>query len=182
MGNLTYTIDLDALTRHVFITGITGSGKSNTCRRFIEEMLQQGINFMVIEPAKDEYVQLALGYNASGRFKQKIDVYAPGRDAWGGQKLSQLQLNPFDIIRLPGALTQVMPHLDRLKSIFNASFPMYEILPVILEEGLVDLYDSQGWLEDELPPEGAGAPTLKQLTRADWRPGESQGVRGPDHG
>jgi hypothetical protein len=163
LGDLTYNVDLDSLTRHVFITGITGSGKSNTCRRFVEEMLKQDTNFMVIEPAKDEYVRLALGYNASGRFNKKIAVYIPGRDSWGGQKLPQLQLNPFDIIRLPGALTQVMPHLDRLKSIFNASFPMYEILPVILEEGLVDLYDSQGWLEDELPPDGVGAPTLSQL-------------------
>jgi Helicase HerA, central domain len=163
LGELAYNIDLDALTRHVFITGITGSGKSNTCRRFIEEMLDQGTNFMVIEPAKDEYVRLGLGYNASGRFKKKIAVYAPGRDSWGGQKLDQLHINPFDVIRMPGALTQVMPHLDRLKSIFNASFPMHEILPVILEEGLVDLYDSQGWLEEELPPPGICAPTLSQL-------------------
>ncbi len=161
--NLNYRIDMDALTRHVFITGITGSGKSNTCRRFIEELLNQGTNFMVIEPAKNEYVQLGLGYNASGKYKQKIAVYVPGRDTLGGQKLDQLKINPFDIIRLPGALTQVMPHLDRLKSIFNASFPMYEILPVILEEGLVDLYDSQGWLGDELPPDGVGTPTLSQL-------------------
>ena len=161
---LAYNIDLDSLTRHVFITGITGSGKSNTCRRFIEEMMAQKTNFMVIEPAKDEYVQLALAYNNSGKFKKKIAVYMPGRKDWGGQKLDQLKINPFDIIRLEGAHTNVMPHLDRLKSIFNASFPMYEILPVILEEGLVDLYDSQGWLEDdELPPDGAGAPTLSQL-------------------
>ena len=163
LGELAYNVDLDALTRHVFITGITGSGKSNTCRRFIEEMLEQGTPFMVIEPAKDEYVQLALGYNASGKYKQKIAVYVPGRDTWGGEKLDHLQLNPFEVIRLEGALTQVMPHLDRTKSIFNSSFPMYEILPVILEEGLVDLYDSQGWLEDELPPEGVGYPTLSQL-------------------
>ena len=161
---LEYKIDLDSLTRHVFITGITGSGKSNTCRRFIEEMMAQKTNFMVIEPAKDEYVQLALAYNNSGKFKKKIAVYMPGRDDWGGQKLDQLKVNPFDIIRLEGAHTNVMPHMDRLKSIFNASFPMYEILPVILEEGLVDLYESQGWLEDdELPPDGAGAPTLSQL-------------------
>ncbi len=164
IGGLAYNVDLDALTRHVFITGITGSGKSNTCRRFIEEMLDQKIPFMVIEPAKDEYVQLALGYNASGKYKKKIAVYMPGRDDWGGEKLGQMKINPFDIIRLKGAHTNVMPHLDRLKSIFNASFPMYEILPVILEEGLVDLYESQGWLEDdELPPDGAGAPTLSQL-------------------
>ena len=92
---------------------------------------------------------------------------APGEtipDDDNEEQLDQLKVNPFDIIRLEGAHVSVMPHLDRLKSIFNASFPMYEILPVILEEGLVDLYDSQGWLEeDELPPAGVAAPTISQL-------------------
>ena len=163
VGSLEYALPLASLTRHVFITGITGSGKSNTCRRFLEEMMARDLNFMVIEPAKDEYVQLALGYNQSGRFKREIAVYAPGRESWGGQPLDSLKLNPFDIVRLQGAIVQVMPHLDRLKSIFNASFPMYEILPVILEEALVDLYDSQGWLEEELPPDNVGCPTLSNL-------------------
>ena len=160
---LNYDVDIDTLTRHVFITGITGSGKSNTCRRLLASLMEAGRNFLVIEPAKDEYVQLALAYNQAGTYKRKIAVYMPGRSEWGGQPLGELQLNPFDIIRLKGATTQVMPHLDRLKSIFNASFPMYEILPVILEEGLVDLYDSRGWLEDVLPPENVQCPTLEQL-------------------
>jgi hypothetical protein len=163
ISGLEYDVDINSLTRHVFITGITGSGKSNTCRRFIAEMMGRGINFLVIEPAKDEYVQLALAYNQAKTFDRPITVYMPGRAEWGGQKLGQMQLNPFDIVRIPNATAQVMPHLDRLKSIFNASFPMYEILPVILEEALVDLYDSQGWLEEELPPEGVGAPTLENL-------------------
>jgi hypothetical protein len=163
IGDLDYAIDSDTLTRHVFITGITGSGKSNTCRRLLDSLMQQERNFLVIEPAKDEYVQLALAYNQAGTYQRKIAVYVPGRTAWGGCPVEALQLNPFDIIRLPGAITQVMPHLDRLKSIFNASFPMYEILPVILEEALVDLYDSQGWLEDELPPAEVLCPTLGQL-------------------
>ena len=160
---LGYDIDLDSLTRHIFITGITGSGKSNTCRRIISELMESNKNFLVIEPAKDEYVQLALAYNQAGTFDREIAVYMPGRNEWGGHPLGQLQLNPFDIVQIPGATTQVMPHLDRLKSIFNASFPMYEILPVILEEALVDLYDSQGWLEETLPPDGIGRPTLEQL-------------------
>ena len=160
---LNYDIDLDSLTRHIFITGITGSGKSNTCRRLISEMMQSGKNFLVIEPAKDEYVQLALAHNQAGTFDREIAVYMPGRNDWGGHPLGDLRLNPFDIVQIPDAITQVMPHLDRLKSIFNASFPMYEILPVILEEALVDLYDSQGWLEETLPPDGIGRPTLEQL-------------------
>ena len=163
IGNLDYEVDLDTLTRHVFITGITGSGKSNTCRRLLASLMESGRNFLVIEPAKDEYVQLALAYNQSGAFDRKIAVYLPGRKEWGNQPLGELRLNPFDIIRLKGATVQVMPHLDRLKSIFNASFPMYEILPVILEEALVDLYSSQGWLEDNLPPANIQCPTLGQL-------------------
>jgi len=163
VGGVKYNVDLDSLTRHVFITGITGSGKSNTCRRLISNLMEQGVNFMVIEPAKDEYVQLALAYNQAGTFDREIAVYMPGRKAWGGTELEKLRLNPFDIVQLPGAEMQVMPHMDRLKSIFNASFPMQEILPVILEESLVDLYASQGWLEDEPPPDGIERPMLSQL-------------------
>ncbi len=160
---LKYSIDVDSLTRHVFVTGITGSGKSNTCRRLLANLMEQGRNFMVIEPAKDEYVQLALAYNQSGTFDREIAVYMPGRKSWGGVTLEELRLNPFDIVELPGAEMQVMPHMDRLKSIFNASFPMQEILPVILEESLVDLYASQGWLEDAPPPPGIERPMLNQL-------------------
>ena len=163
LGELTYQVDLNTLTRHVFITGITGSGKSNTCRRLIADLMDRGVNFMVIEPAKDEYVQLALAHNKAGTFDREIAVYMPGRSQWGGKSLDALRLNPFEVVRMPDATAQVMPHLDRLKSIFNASFPMQEILPVILEEALVDLYDSQGWLEADLPPEGIGFPTLDQL-------------------
>ena len=163
VGNLTYEVDVNTLTRHVFVTGITGSGKSNTCRRLIAELMARNVNFMVIEPAKDEYVQLALAYNQAGTFDRPISVYMPGRSAWGGHRLEPLRLNPFDVVRLPGVTAQVMPHLDRLKSIFNASFPMQEILPVILEEGLIDLYDSQGWLEASLPEAAVACPTLEQL-------------------
>lgn len=163
IGELNYEIDTDTLTRHVFVTGITGSGKSNTCRRLIEDMMKQRKNFLVIEPAKHEYVQLALTYNKANTFDRKIAVYVPGRTEFAKTPLEQLRLNPFDIIRVPGAMAQVMPHLDRLKSIFNASFPMYEILPVILEESLVDLYSSQGWLGDELPPTEVQCPTLSQM-------------------
>jgi len=161
---LDYNVEIDSLTRHVFITGITGSGKSNTCRRMIKSLMEGGRNFLVIEPAKDEYVQLALAYNQYKTFDREIAVYKKKRKMWGGQEVESLKINPFDIVRLEGAMPQVMPHLDRLKSIFNASFPMYEILPIILEEALVDLYDSQGWLEEELPPIGVAAPTLESLS------------------
>ncbi len=159
---LAYKLQANDLTRHVFITGITGSGKSNTCRGLLTQLLNENINFMVIEPAKDEYARLALQLNEIGDFKKKINVYMPGRKEILGNSLGTLHLNPFDIIRLKGSPIEVMPHMDRLKSILNASFPMYEIMPVILEEALVDLYDSQGWIE-AIPPEEVLCPTIEQL-------------------
>jgi len=163
VGKLSYQVDLNSLTRHVFITGITGSGKSNTCRRLIAELMRNNINFMVIEPAKEEYVQLATAYNEAGTFDRKIDIYMPGRKNWRGREVKTLKINPFDLVMLPNVDVQVMAHLDRLKSIFNSAFVMQEILPVILEEALVDLYESQGWFDDPLPNSGVGRPQIEQL-------------------
>ena len=91
---LTYDVEIDLLTRHIFITGITGSGKSNTCRRLIQSLMEHGKNFLVIEPAKDEYVQLALAYNQAGTFDREIAVYMPGRKEWGGESLEDFNDQP----------------------------------------------------------------------------------------
>ena len=55
-------LDLESLTAHCFITGSTGSGKSNTTYKIIDELISQknNVKFLVIEPAKGEY-KLAFG-------------------------------------------------------------------------------------------------------------------------
>jgi DNA helicase HerA-like ATPase len=78
---LNYDIDDNSLTSHIFTTGITGSGKSNTCRRILAGLMASDMNFMIIKPAKDEYLQLALAYNHQARFEQEISVYVPGYDS-----------------------------------------------------------------------------------------------------
>jgi len=49
------TLDVDSLAMHTFITGSTGSGKSNTVYQILRELRRQKIQFLVIEPAKGEY-------------------------------------------------------------------------------------------------------------------------------
>lgn len=44
-----------SLCSHAFITGSTGSGKSNTVYQILNEALEQNTKFLVIEPAKGEY-------------------------------------------------------------------------------------------------------------------------------
>lgn len=48
-------LNRQALTAHTFITGSTGSGKSNTVYELLRQLDAGGVNFMVIKPAKGEY-------------------------------------------------------------------------------------------------------------------------------
>ena len=58
LGQITNKIvelDNKSLNMHTFITGSTGSGKSNTVYQMLTELHQDGIPFLVVEPAKGEY-------------------------------------------------------------------------------------------------------------------------------
>jgi len=127
------------LTRHVFVTGITGSGKTNSCFALLKagargagrERAAGPVPFLVIEPAKGEY----RGLMAEKEFAD-LRVYTAGDET-----ISPFRINPFQFV--PG--TNLVTHLDYLKSIFNASFPMYAAMPYLLEEAVVRLYESKGW-------------------------------------
>ena len=56
-----YSIPLNILSRHALISGINGSGKTNTVQAILNSI--KGTPFLVIEPAKTEYVDWALEYN-----------------------------------------------------------------------------------------------------------------------
>src|SRR5207247_10250324 len=48
-------IPLDALTKHVFIAGMTGSGKTTSCFNLLLQLYRLGVPFVVIEPVKRDY-------------------------------------------------------------------------------------------------------------------------------
>jgi len=97
----------DSLAMHTFITGATGAGKSNAVYHLLEQLPDEEIPFLVIEPAKGEYKNV---FGSNG-----IAVYGtnPKRGAI-------LRLNPF---RFPKEI-HVLEHLDRLVEIFNVCWPM----------------------------------------------------------
>lgn len=163
-----YKMSLRSLTKHTLVTGINGSGKSTTCLKIIQEMLRLEVPFLVIEPAKTEYVEWAIAHNQKlpPDSPERIAIYMPGEHSdKKKQELEPLILNPFDIVWLNSEdIPQVLAHIDRLKSIFNASFPMQEILPVLLEEVLFVTYKKPfDWLADTLPDFNTSRPNLTQM-------------------
>ena len=159
LTNMSYKIPTDVLSRHTLLSGINGSGKTNTVQAILNNL--QDIPFLVIEPAKTEYVDWAIEYNKKHP-ENPIDIYIPGCKKYkNGFVPKPLKLNPFQLVWLnqeqePNVLT----HIDRLKSTFAAAFPMYDILPVLMEDLIYTVYQnkSTNWLGEEpkfgvtLPP------------------------------
>lgn len=167
---LDYKLSLKSLSKHGLISGITGSGKSTTGLRLLKELNEQQIPFLIIEPAKEEYVEWAIKFNASlaPNDPRRIAVYIPGVQTWRGHKLEQLILNPLDFIWLDrNSEPHLLSHIDRLKSILTAAFPMYEVLPIALEDTLFHTYTHQKWLANDISSLfDSPRPTLSNLLDA----------------
>jgi hypothetical protein len=130
--DIPYWIDVDDLTRHAFIAGVTGSGKTNTIFHLLNQVDAAGVPFLVIEPAKTEYRALLDDPELGGR----LALFT-----LGDEQVSPLRLNPFEVP--PG--TKVGEHLDLLRSAFHASFGMWTPLPQVLERCLHAVYEERGW-------------------------------------
>ena len=122
-------LDIDELTKHVFVTGTTGSGKSNTLYLLLNGIIDKGKKFLVIEPAKGEYKHV---------FGNKPGVFVYGSNPNMNQLL---RINPFEF---PEGV-HVYEHIDRLVEIFNACWPMYAAMPVVLKKAITDAYKHCGW-------------------------------------
>lgn len=132
-------IDAKSLTAHTFITGSTGSGKSTTIYKLLDELsgtrigdTDETVKFMVIEPAKGEYKN-ALAMN------KKLDVHVYGTNP---NVTKLLRINPF---KFPKDQIHIYEHLDRLTEIFNVCWPMYAAMPAVLKAAMENAYRSAGW-------------------------------------
>ncbi len=129
--NQRISLSKEELTKHTFITGSTGSGKSNTIYKLLEKLGNEGIRFLVVEPAKGEYKE-ALGN------KKGVTTYGTNPLITDTRLL---RMNPF---RFPKH-THVLEHLDRLVEIFNVCWPMYAAMPAILKDSIERAYVKSGW-------------------------------------
>lgn len=125
-------LDRADLNKHVFVTGVTGAGKTTTCLKLL---IESGLPFLVIEPAKTEYRALA-AFCGDG-----IDYYRPNGDPY-----QSLRINPFALVRKD---QRIKSHAGFLKNVFAAVFPMEASMPMMVEAAILAAYEDRGWDIDE---------------------------------
>ena len=123
-------LNRQAMTSHTFVTGSTGTGKSNAVYHLLDEITKNGqTTFLVVEPAKGEYKNV---------FGNCTDVQVFGTNP---RKTPLLRMNPF---AFPEDI-HILEHIDRLVEIFNACWPMYAAMPAVLKDAIERSYQKVGW-------------------------------------
>lgn len=147
-----FGVSLDSINRHVFVSGATGAGKSETVRALLRGLNQRRIPWLVIEPAKAEYAALAPWLDP----RDPVVVIRPGDPHVPPPMINPLE--PSSIV--VGGVRHTFPlqtHLDMVKALFTASFNAQEPFPQVLSAGLTGAYRSRGW---NLVTGGAVEPSL----------------------
>lgn len=149
------SLDKKALNKHIFITGVTGTGKTTTCQKLL---LESEMPFLVIEPAKTEYRILI-----DEPKTKDILIFTLGKDT-----VSPFRLNPFEFFKHETITSRV----DMLKAAMEASFDMEAAIPQLLESSMYECYKDYGWniltnknskFEDPFAEGVYSFPTLKDL-------------------
>ncbi len=124
-------LSTEDLRKHIFVTGVTGAGKTTTCLKLL---LESKLPFLVIEPAKTEYRALH-GQGVA------VEYYCLGRE-----DLTPFRLNPFELL---SPRQNLASHIDTLKATLAAVFPMEAAMPQIVEEAIIRAYQGKGWMIHE---------------------------------
>lgn len=124
------------LTEHAFITGKTGSGKTNSCKIIADNLLDH-CQIIVLESAKDEYK----GWAADN----KIKYYAPGSRDFNDLAFPIFRI-PFDekngkfLAKVP-----ISQHIGGLWGVISSAFPLEGPMIPLLKRALHKVYEDYGW-------------------------------------
>jgi hypothetical protein len=122
-------ISVDSLTKHLFLTGMTGAGKTTSAFNLLVQLHQLGIPFLVVEPVKNEYRSLATTVRS-------LQVFT-----LGDEETAPFRLNIFE----PPPGVKVQTHVEHLAAIWNSSFVMHAPLCYVVKDILAQTYRACGW-------------------------------------
>lgn len=149
-------VGLDQAQKHLFVAGVTGSGKTTTILNILQQLWEKHqVPFLVLEPAKSEYRILADG---GGKLAKDLRIYSPGNE-----RLSPFRFNPLEV---PSGVT-VEEHISALEACFAGAIPMSGgPLPSLISEAIVRCYEEAGFSLGDEESKGRPWPTMKTLVSA----------------
>lgn len=122
--------------KHIFIAGVTGSGKTTTAQKLL---LETNYPFLIIEPAKTEY----RGLVNTEEFKNLL-VFT-----LGDEDVAPFRMNPLE---LKGPEPEygikaetISSKIDMIKGAILSSFDLEAAIPQVIEDTLYYSYEKKGW-------------------------------------
>ncbi len=127
-------IPLSLFTKHTYISGVPGSGKTYTMKHLITSLwIDNGIPLLIFEPAKQEYRGL---YEMNNEIMGKMILFSPGANTH-----FPLFINPFEV---PQGIT-VSEHITNIVNVFEGAFDLPSPLPFLLNSAIEQAYTEHGW-------------------------------------
>ncbi len=158
-NNYDVVIPQKLLPKHMFVCGVPGSGKTNTMLHLanslwnckVEENGEKHklhIPFLVLEPAKREYRELAL-FDIP-----ELLIFSPS-----ARTNFQIKINPFEF---PKGLT-LSEHISKLCQVFEGAFPIASPAPFILDRAIQAVYEKHGWNVKDINTGTKSYPLMSEL-------------------
>lgn len=141
-------IPFEMFPKHMFVCGVPGSGKTNTMLHIASSLWNNRIPFLVLEPAKREYRELAL-FDIP-----ELILFSPSANTD-----FPLKINPFEF---PIGLT-LSEHIGKLCQVFEGAFPVPAPSPFILDTAIQAVYEKHGWTAADINTGEKAYPTLSEL-------------------
>lgn len=158
-NNYDVVIPQKLLSKHMFVCGVPGSGKTNTMLHLANslwnyEVEENGekhklhIPFLVLEPAKREYRELAL-FDIP-----ELLIFSPSACT-----NFPIKINPFEF---PKGLT-LSEHISKLCQVFEGAFPITPPAPFILDRAIQAIYEKHGWNVKDVNTGTKSYPLMSEL-------------------
>jgi len=136
--NLESRLPLAMLTKHMFVAGVPGSGKTTAVYNMLVQLFRLRKPFLVIETAKTEYRVLKTLQNHPDetvkKMARQLRIYSPGNDM-----VSPFRFNP---LFFPEGIT-LDEHISQILSCFEAAMPMGGPLQALIAEAVEEVYEDR---------------------------------------
>ena len=146
-------VRLDSLKKHALLAGVPGGGKTRSMEHLIYQLClpENNVPFVVLEPAKKEYRAVV---GTPREFMKDITVFSPG-----GLGSFMLRINPFEFpVGMP-----LSEHMTSLMQVFEGAFDLEAPFPMLLIEGIEEIYRENGWFPENVNDGRLPYPTMSML-------------------